>query len=89
MTDTGPGFPAELVERAFEPFYSTKPKGTGMGLTIVKRIVDLHGGRVRLLNREGGGAIISLFLPLPSPKQHEALDRLEAELEPEEMPDSA
>ena len=89
VTDTGPGFPAELVERAFEPFYSTKPKGTGMGLTIVKRIVDLHGGRVRLLNREGGGAIISLFLPLPSPKQHEALDRLEAELEPEEMPDSA
>jgi signal transduction histidine kinase len=86
FSDEGPGFSERDIERIFEPFYSTKPQGSGMGMTIVKRAVDLHGGRVRLLNREEGGAIVIIFLPLPTPAQQAALERLEAQLTPRRLP---
>ncbi|MBI2193612.1 MAG: hypothetical protein HYU36_16680 [Planctomycetes bacterium] len=86
LADTGPGFPPESLDRVFEPFYTTKAKGTGMGLAIVKRILEQHGGRVRVLNREGGGAIVSLFLPLPSTEQRESLEKLEQALVPKPLP---
>jgi nitrogen fixation/metabolism regulation signal transduction histidine kinase len=62
MRDNGPGFPAELLARAFEPYFTTKARGTGLGLAIVKKIVDEHGGEVRLRNMDDGGADIRIRL---------------------------
>lgn len=62
--DAGPGFdPAELG-RVFEPFYSRRPGGTGLGLPIVARIVDLHGGEVEVGNHPDGGGLVALRFPL-------------------------
>ena len=47
ITDNGTGFPENLMKRAFEPYVTTKPKGTGLGLVIVKKIVEEHGGESR------------------------------------------
>ena len=71
VTDSGCGFPEALLQRAFEPYVTTKPKGTGLGLAVVKKIADEHGARVDLSNRlEGGvvkGAQVSLsFAPAES-----------------------
>lgn len=60
--DGGPGFPAEVLARAFEPYFTTKTRGTGLGLAIVKKIVDEHGGDVRLQNRDVAGAEIQIRL---------------------------
>ena len=62
LHDNGPGFPAELLARAFEPYFTTKARGTGLGLAIVKKIVDEHGGEVRLRNLDDGGAEIRIRL---------------------------
>lgn len=64
VRDNGPGFPQEVLGRAFEPYFTTKTRGTGLGLAIVKKIVDEHGGEVRLLNPEGGGAEVRIRLRL-------------------------
>ncbi|MBR0567640.1 HAMP domain-containing protein [Azoarcus sp. L1K30] len=60
--DNGPGFPAEILARAFEPYFTTKSKGTGLGLAMVKKIVSEHGGDVRIANRDSGGAEIRIRL---------------------------
>ncbi len=60
--DTGPGVPAELREQIFNPFVTTKPSGVGLGLAIVAKILDQHGGTLRLLPGDGGAAF-ELFLP--------------------------
>lgn len=62
--DNGPGFPAELLARAFEPYFTTKSRGTGLGLAMVKKIVDEHGGEIRLTNRDGSGAEVRIRLRL-------------------------
>ena len=54
VTDNGPGFPDKVLKRAFEPYVTTKSKGTGLGLAVVKKIADEHGARVRLVNLEAG-----------------------------------
>ncbi|HVO22555.1 MAG TPA: ATP-binding protein [Candidatus Margulisiibacteriota bacterium] len=64
VADTGPGFPESDLERVFEPFFSTKPRGTGLGLAICQRIVAAHGGDIRAENRRGGGAAVTVTLPL-------------------------
>ncbi len=51
------GFPEALLQRAFEPYVTTKPKGTGLGLAVVKKIADEHGARVDLSNEPGGGDV--------------------------------
>ena len=56
IEDNGPGFPANILRRAFEPYVTTKPSGTGLGLAMVKKIVDEHGARVEVINRGGSGA---------------------------------
>ncbi len=56
VEDNGPGFAANILRRAFEPYVTTKPSGTGLGLAMVKKIVDEHGARVELLNRSPGSA---------------------------------
>jgi nitrogen fixation/metabolism regulation signal transduction histidine kinase len=62
IKDNGPGFPPQILSRAFEPYVTTKSKGTGLGLAIVKKIVDDHGGEIRLANNNGGA--VSIWLPL-------------------------
>mgnify|MGYP006280981057 CR=1 FL=1 len=61
--DTGPGFAPEALERALDPFFTTKARGTGLGLVICRRILEAHGGRVRLENRPAGGAAVTFILP--------------------------
>jgi len=63
VADGGDGFASDVLERAFEPYVTTKAKGTGLGLAIVKKIVDEHGGRVMLENLERG-ARVTLTFPL-------------------------
>lgn len=63
ITDDGPGVREELLERIFEPYVTSKTRGTGLGLAIVKRIVDQHGGSIRIENRNSGGARVQLWLP--------------------------
>ncbi|MFH1681605.1 MAG: ATP-binding protein [Candidatus Eisenbacteria bacterium] len=64
VEDDGPGFDADAIENLFTPFYTTKEGGTGLGLAISHRIVESHGGRIRVSNREeGGGARLVIELP--------------------------
>lgn len=62
--DSGPGFSQEAIENAFTPFYSTKEQGTGLGLPVSHRIVELHGGRIEVRNHSEGGGVVELDLPL-------------------------
>jgi two-component system nitrogen regulation sensor histidine kinase NtrY len=63
VRDRGPGFAPAALENALVPFYSTKAAGTGLGLTLCREIVEAHGGRLRIGNRDGGGARVTLWLP--------------------------
>jgi nitrogen fixation/metabolism regulation signal transduction histidine kinase len=60
--DNGPGFPPEVLARAFEPYFTTKAKGTGLGLAMIKKIVTEHGGEVKIANRDGSGAGLRIRL---------------------------
>ena len=62
--DRGSGFSDATLRDALLPFYSTKPTGTGLGLTLCREIVEAHGGRLSLLNRRGGGALVTVWLPV-------------------------
>lgn len=66
IRDCGPGFVEEEIDRVFDPFYSRREDGTGLGLALVQRIVDDHGGRVSARNRFNGGAEVTIALPLAS-----------------------
>ncbi len=61
--DSGPGFPSEGIENRFQPFFSTKPEGLGMGLAISRSIIQQHKGRIWSENRESGGAVVGFSLP--------------------------
>ena len=63
VRDTGPGFPDGIVEKLFEPFFSTKAEGTGMGLAIARSIVEAHGGTLSGENCAKGGALFTICLP--------------------------
>ena len=67
IADSGPGFPSEIMANAFEPYVTTKPKGTGLGLPIVKKIIEEHGGKIALTNRPEGGAEIRIVLQATTP----------------------
>ncbi len=64
VSDTGGGISHDVVHNIFNPFFTTKAKGTGLGLPIVHAIVEKHGGTIHLDNREGVGVTFSVFLPL-------------------------
>ncbi|HEY7725539.1 MAG TPA: ATP-binding protein, partial [Anaeromyxobacteraceae bacterium] len=64
VEDRGPGLPAAGRERLFDPYFTTKPEGTGLGLAVVRKIVLQHGGDVAAADRPGGGARFTVALPL-------------------------
>jgi len=64
VSDRGPGMSEAVLTNALVPFYSTKRSGTGLGLALAREIAEAHGGRITLANREGGGLVVSLILPL-------------------------
>jgi signal transduction histidine kinase len=64
VVDHGPGIPAGRADEIFEPFYTTKPNGMGMGLSIARTIVEAHDGRISAENRGGQGAVFRIRLPL-------------------------
>jgi signal transduction histidine kinase len=63
IRDEGPGFPAEVAARIFEPFFSTKGKGMGIGLYLAKKIIEAHGGTIEARSRDGEGAEFRVDLP--------------------------
>jgi nitrogen fixation/metabolism regulation signal transduction histidine kinase len=63
VKDRGSGLSEEVLRDAPLPFYSTKPNGTGLGLTLCREIVDAHGGWLSIANREGGGAAVTVWIP--------------------------
>src|SRR5438874_11553594 len=65
VTDNGPGIPADVSSKLFRPFFTTKAKGTGLGLAVVQKIIVQHGGQVEVRNRTEGGAEFIITLPLP------------------------
>ena len=64
LADHGPGVPAELKSRLFQPYFTTKTDGTGLGLALVRQTVEAHGGSVGLEDTPGGGATFTVTLPL-------------------------
>ena len=64
ISDTGPGIPEDTLENLFEPFYTTKPGGLGLGLTSTKRMVDVQGGTISVETSDGEGATFAIALPL-------------------------
>jgi signal transduction histidine kinase len=65
VIDRGSGIPPEQVENIFNPFFTTKKDGAGLGLAIVSKIVDLHGGRISVESEPGKGSVFRVFLPSP------------------------
>jgi len=65
IVDTGEGIPEEVRERIFEPFFTTKASGTGLGLAVVRRIVEGHGGEIQVRSAPGEGTTFALRFPLP------------------------
>jgi len=63
VEDEGPGIPAELKARLFEPYVTTKPQGTGLGLAIALRIIQEHGGQLDVTDGQAGGALFRISLP--------------------------
>jgi PAS domain S-box-containing protein len=64
VRDRGPGIPADVRDRVFEPFFTTRAGGTGLGLAVVKRLMELQGGSVSIESRPGGGTVAELSIPL-------------------------
>ena len=66
ISDTGPGIPEKVMHNIFNPYYSTKPWGTGLGLPITNRIIKAHKGRIDIRNKDSAGAIFTIRLPFPA-----------------------
>ncbi|MDO8723766.1 MAG: ATP-binding protein [Syntrophales bacterium] len=64
LHDTGKGIPPELTEKIFQPFFTTKGKGTGLGLAVSRRVVEEHGGAITASNNASGGAVFRIILPV-------------------------
>ncbi len=83
VQDTGKGIPKENLEKIFQPFFTTKKAGSGLGLYIVKSIIDKHEGKIYVESEEGKGAKFTIYLPASDrcpvilPKSDESLDKLE------------
>jgi two-component system, NtrC family, sensor histidine kinase HydH len=69
VKDNGAGVPPDKLSEVFEPYFTTKEEGSGLGLWIVQQIAAAHGGNLRAANAPGGGAVFTLVLPLPKKDQ--------------------
>jgi signal transduction histidine kinase len=65
--DTGPGISAKVMHNIFNPYYTTKHRGTGLGLPITNRIIRAHKGKIEIRNKDSGGAVFTIKLPCPAP----------------------
>ena len=68
IEDNGPGFSADILKKAFEPYVTTKSHGTGLGLAIVKKIIEEHEGAIAIENIKNSGALIKIQLPISKSK---------------------
>jgi signal transduction histidine kinase len=68
VTDNGSGIASGLLERIFDSFFTTKPQGLGVGLSVSREIVAAHGGCIEAANRPEGGAVFRITLPMPEEK---------------------
>jgi len=66
VSDTGKGIPRENVSKVFDPFFTTKTSGTGLGLSVVLRIVRTYNGKIEVESEEGKGTVFTVSLPIPS-----------------------
>jgi signal transduction histidine kinase len=64
IADDGPGVPTDLVDRIFNPFFTTKAQGSGLGLAIVRKIIDAHDGRIDVSSAPGRGTRFTVTLPV-------------------------
>lgn len=64
IEDTGPGIPQEVLEKLFTPFFTTKARGTGLGLAVVKKVIERHKGKVEISTQIGKGTCFKLYLPI-------------------------
>jgi signal transduction histidine kinase len=71
IADSGQGMEQGVRERALDPFFTTRPSGTGLGLPIVHRIIEAHGGEIHLDSEEGQGTTVTLLLPLGPPPEEQ------------------
>lgn len=67
IADSGPGIPPDLLERVFEPFFTSKPRGTGLGLAICRKNIEAHGGSIEVANDRVGGARFRIRIPRSAP----------------------
>lgn len=65
VSDTGKGIPHDNISRVFDPFFTTKSSGTGLGLSVVLRIVRNYNGRIEVVSEEGKGTVFTVLIPLP------------------------
>lgn len=72
IADDGPGFPVHILQRAFEPYVTTKARGTGLGLAVVKKIADEHGARINVTNRTDAGVVSGAQVSLSFPAEQVA-----------------
>jgi PAS domain S-box-containing protein len=70
VRDTGTGIPEEMLTQLFDPFFTTKKLGTGLGLPIAHKVVEIHGGHIFVESRVGEGTTFHLFLPLARERSH-------------------
>ncbi len=64
LSDTGPGMPRDVMDKIFTPFFTTKARGTGLGLAVVRKVMDRHRGRVEVESEAGRGTMFRLYLPI-------------------------
>ena len=81
VADNGPGFKTDSLDQVFDPYVTTKPKGTGLGLAIVKKLVEEHAGTIEAVNRDEGGAIIRIQLPVNEIARGQMFAKLPGRLE--------
>ena len=70
VADTGIGMNSETVSRIFEPYFTTKATGTGLGLTMVYKVIKEFGGDIEVESYEGKGTIFTISLPIPQKEKH-------------------
>lgn len=64
IADTGLGVPDEFIDKIFEPFFSTKKSGLGLGLPLAKKVIEEHGGRIEFISKKGQGSEVRIYLPV-------------------------